>query len=941
MGVRSGNDAPVGGDQAMATDILSAEKPRSGAVARHAAAAAVSPEGVLRILLLLFFLSGASSLIFETIFTRLLTYTFGNTAYAVSTVLAAFLGGLALGAFLTGQWVDRRAPSLWIYGTLELLVAVYCLFIPRLFAGMTQLYLGLYHRLQLGAGGLTVLRFALAALVILLPSMLMGASLPALARYVAAVSETFEREVDRLYGWNTLGAATGTLASTFLLISVWGIAGALGIACGINFAVFAAVVLLSRRAPAASIAETPRSTMHCTVAPIAPRRGRAAMLLAGSFLTGAVALGYEVLWTHALSFTVGNTVYAFGVMLFVMLCGLGWGARIVSEHFQQPETWPRALAASQFSLGIVILATTPFWDRMPSFFSLGLGRMLPICVGLLVAIRITVVALKNRWRPPQPGALGWLRKNEPLIDACALFALAMAVNFVWDHSGVQFVAGEIVRFCCSFLLLIVPALLMGLSFPLLLNLYGPEASREGSNVGAIYGANTLGAIFGSIVTGFFLLARFGSLTSLRMAAAANVALAVGFALWLLPLERRRKIMYAPGAVVLTAILWLAPGNWDAKRLARGSYVYFGGGYSADRVLYSREDVQSGLASVVEINGSHILLSNGKFQGSNTAEVQAQTRFALVPILFTHNFDRALVIGLGTGNTLRTVASFPFQRVDAAELAPSIVDAARLWFSDVNGDIFDRDPRVHLSVADGRNYLLLSKGKYDLITVEITSIWISGEADLYNREFYQLCREHLQKDGVLQQWVQIHHMPTRDLLILLNTAAQVFPHVAFFQGPEHGLLIASASPLEPDYQEIETLEKSPPVRAELNSAGLPSLWSLLGEMMLYGDSFRAALAQLPALSSKPADFVSTDYHPYLEYQTPKGNVLSYSTVGLNQAFLARYRAETLPPDMAIRNVSSSSERDSIMRYVSEQRGDAPAASNDLDRTHGQSRTHGQP
>jgi len=164
----------------------------------------------------LFFLSGASSLIFETIFTRLLTYTYGNTAYAVSTVLAAFLGGLALGAFLLGRWVDRHPPSLWIYGGLELLVGIYCLFIPKLFGLITQAYITLFHRFHLGTAGLTALMFGLAALVILLPTMLMGGSLPALARYVSAGRMNFQFEVDRLYGWNTFGAARGTLASTFL-----------------------------------------------------------------------------------------------------------------------------------------------------------------------------------------------------------------------------------------------------------------------------------------------------------------------------------------------------------------------------------------------------------------------------------------------------------------------------------------------------------------------------------------------------------------------------------------------------------------------------------------------------------------------------------------------------------------------------------------------------
>ena len=138
-----------------------------------------------RALPVLFFCSGASSLVFETIFTRLLTYTFGNTAQATATVLAAFLGGLALGALMFGRWVDRRPPSLWIYGVLELLAGIYCAFIPQLFGGLTQAYVFLYHRFDLGSAALTGSRFALSSVVILVPTILMGGTLPALARYVS------------------------------------------------------------------------------------------------------------------------------------------------------------------------------------------------------------------------------------------------------------------------------------------------------------------------------------------------------------------------------------------------------------------------------------------------------------------------------------------------------------------------------------------------------------------------------------------------------------------------------------------------------------------------------------------------------------------------------------------------------------------------------------
>ena len=308
--------------------------------------------------------------------------------------------------------------------------------------------------------------------------------------------------------------------------------------------------------------------------------------------------------------------------------------------------------------------------------------------------------------------------------------------------------------------------------------------------------------------------------------------------------------------------------------------------------------------------------------------------------FTQEFERALVIGLGTGNTLRTVSRFPFRGIDVVEIAPHIVEAARLWFDDVNGRVFDRDPRAELTVADGRNFLLLSRDRYDLITVEISAIWISGEANLYNKEFYELCRTHLRERGVLQQWVQIHHMRTEDFLVILNTVAQVFPHMAFFLGPEQGVLIASAAPLECDYRRIETFDADPGVREELKALGVPSLFSLLGELMLYGDSLRQALTFLPRLSGRPADFASTDLRPYLEYQTPKGNALPYNTVPLNVNFVQSLRPLPLPRELAIRNLPSESERNLILGYVSAQRGELRAAREYWRRVEGPARVRAQ-
>src|SRR5207249_6308106 len=328
------------------------------------------PRTVLRVLPVLFWLSGASALIFETVFTRLLTYTFGNTAYATSTVLASFLGGLALGAVFLGKWLDRRPASLRTYAVLELLIGRLCLFIPSLFGLLTKLYVVLYHRFQLGPSELTLTRFALAVSLILIPTFLMGGTLPAIARYLAAQRSDFQTQLDRFYAWNTLGGALGVLLSTYIFIPTFGIRGTIALACTANVTIFVSIMLSTRKDPATLIPFEIQAHPH--ILPLTePMRLKSVsgLLLAGSFLTGAVALSYEVAWTHALSFLSGNTVYAFGLMLFTLLAGLGIGARIVAARLSGPRLWARSLVGSQVLVGVTVFLTLPLWLRVPKAFT--------------------------------------------------------------------------------------------------------------------------------------------------------------------------------------------------------------------------------------------------------------------------------------------------------------------------------------------------------------------------------------------------------------------------------------------------------------------------------------------------------------------------------------------------------------------------------------------
>jgi spermidine synthase len=654
-------------------------------------------------------------------------------------------------------------------------------------------------------------------------------------------------------------------------------------------------------------------------------------LLAGAFLSGAVALAYEVLWTHVLAFLIGNTVYAFGVMLFTILAGLGLGAQIVARRLHNPAWWPQALAGSQFFLAIAVFATLPLWDRVPDVFAHGLLRALELDILSVVPLvlgRAIFVAAKI-YRRPSGERFPWGRAGELGLEAgFFLFLMTADTTSLWKYDSTYFLSAEFLRFICAFYLMIVPSVLLGLTFPLLLNLASRGAERAGSSVGGIYAANTLGAIAGATLAGFVLLPHWGSFASLRASASVNLLLGLAFVVLMVRVRRGHKALLAVITATLVVVFWSGPSNWDARRISRGSYVYFNEGWPIDRLLYSAEDVHGGLTTVIESGSARVMLSNGKFQGNNSGEVGAQERFALIPMLFTRGFERALVIGLGTGHTLQAVSKFPFEHLDAVEIAPHIVEAARLHFDDVNGGVFGRDPRVRLTIADGRNYLLLSRQSYDLITIEITSIWIGGEADLYNKEFYELCRERLRDHGILQQWVQIHHMRTEDFLVILNTAAQVFPHLAFFQGPEQGVLIASQSPLEMDVQKLTRLDARPEVREELRAINVPSSMSLLGELMLHGESMRRALAELPRRTGRPADFASTDLRPYLEYQTPRGNVLPQSTVFENLNFMFALRPTDPLAEFPLLNISSEDERNLLRGYISTQRGDLSGALSDL-------------
>ncbi len=774
----------------------------------------------LGLISVLFLASGAMGLLYEVAFCKKLSTIFGATAYAVSTVLSAFMAGLALGSFLGGRVAHRIPRPLAAYGVAEVMVGALCAGTPWVFDALTDAYVAL-ARSGTGLASLIAVRACLTFLVILIPTACMGATLPLLARLFAGDKES-QRRLPALYAMNTLGGAAGSLLSAYAVLPALGVAGTMRAAAVVNVVIgVTAIVAGLRGAPVAT--EAPARARATERADALPRS-----LLGFAFASGFLVFAAEVVQTHLLTLLIGNSAYAFGLMLSAFLVCLGLGAtRAAGMHARfGPGALARGLALA--ALGLALM--TPLWDQLPH-----------------------------------------------------LFTAAGKVVHSWTGR-------ELVRATAAFAILAVPTYFMGTTFPLLLCRIAsrPSIARDTARLTVV---NTLGTICGSIATGYGILPLLGSQRTL---AAVAVVFAVLSALAMLsvPTESRRAYRGAAGIAVAGALLAILAPGWNLARLTNGANVYFTHGPAPDDIPFVREDIHGGVTTVARRDGVLTMYTNGKFQGDDGKEMEAQRHFAHFPSLFLEREGRALVVGLGTGTTLGTVTAYPFAQIDVAEISPAIVDAARKFFPGPSRSSLE-DPRVTLKLDDGRNVLLFAEEPYDLVTIELTSVWFAGASNLYSREFYELAKSRLTPGGVLQQWVQLHHIRPREVATIVRTLRSVFPHVALFEGGSQGILVASAEPLVASRTRLARLDALPGVRETAGDGGLSRL---LGEIISSGpelDRFCDDVA-----TREGGALISTDDNLYLEYATPKGNVLEYeSSLEAMMQLLRRYRT----PDAVARHL----------------------------------------
>lgn len=721
----------------------------------------------------LVFCSGCCALIYQIGWLRELRLVFGASTYASSAVLAIFMGGLGLGSAVLGRRADRHPQPLRLYAWLELGIAAGALASPVLFAVVRKTYVAAGGTPVMGQAPALVLRLVLSSLVLGLPTFLMGGTLPAIVRAAAPERDTRRRTVALLYGCNTLGAVCGAVVATFLLLERLGTRFTILSGVSLNVAVaLAAFWVASRMQP---VAETEVPAGH---EPEAVRTGERVVpqqfILAAAAITGFVFFLMEIVWYRMLAPILGGTTYTFGIVLAVALAGIGLGGLLSSllARFLRPTAGLFAATCGFEALGVAL--------------AFGLGDRVAILASAL--------------RPAEAG-LADLAGGWTLVTALVVFPAALIAGF---------------------------------QFPLLISLLGRGRADIGRHLGAVYAWNTAGSIAGALVGGFGLLPLLGAPGSWRLAAALlGVASAAGAALSLRTGERQRAALAAAAVATVGSLALLAArgpsaawrhssigiGNVRLNSLSRNELENWLHEMRFS-ILWESEGVESSVGMMHRDGLAFVV--NGKVDGNSRHDSGTQIMGPLVGAILHPAPRKAMVIGLGTGSSAGWLAAIEsIERVDVAEMEPAVLEVARQC-APVNRHALD-NPKVHVTIGDGRELLMTSRERYDLIFSEPSNPYRAGIAGLYTLEFYRAVADRLAPGGIFSQWVQGYSVDPLTVRHIAATLAAVFGNVETWETlPGDLLFVCSAGPKDFSLPRLATRVASEPFRSAMLSA-----WGVTG------------------------------------------------------------------------------------------------------------------
>jgi len=762
--------------------------------------------------LILFAVSGAAALIYEVVWTRLLTLHMGHGLAAASAVLAAFMGGLAAGAGAAGRYAGTLPPrrALTLYAGLEIAIGGLAVLMPFMLIAVRPLLASTYAD---GNGGATFAFVRLASSVILLcvPAACMGATFPIASRWIVRTATTAAQDAGGLYAANTLGAAAGAVLAGFALIPALGLRGTTFVGVALNLIAAAGAWMLVSRAATEPEAATPAGSREPGAGsrkakrepPPETRVSRPWLAAVALGASGFASLTLQVVWTRLLVQILGPTTYAFSTVVAIFIIGIAIGAAIASR-----------LAARVKNPAV------------------GLALTLLISAGLALAAA---------------SAVDW-----------ALLTIGEIVS----RPDYQFSDVLLRQVLLVSALLLPMTIAFGAAFPFAIAMAGGGDDRVTEQLGLIYAINTLGAILGSLLAGFVLVPMIGLHLTIRLVSAIGTIMAIAI-LVLSSHTRSRMAGFALAGVVLIAIA-IVP-QWDPALLSSGAYKYASqlrglnleSALTAGELLSYREG-STGTVAVRRLTGTISLAIDGKVDASNAGDMLTQRMLAHVPLLIHPNPKRVAIIGLGSGVTLGSALRHPISDATVLEISPEVV-AASSFFETENHRALS-DPRTRLVIGDGRTHLMLGTQTYDVIVSEPSNPWMAGIASLFTREFFEGARARLAPGGVLCQWAHTYDISNADLRSIVATFLSAFPNgTLWLVGDADVLLVGSTEPLDTRIDGIAAAMQRPGVAEDLASIGATRPFSVTSLFVAEGEALKAWANGAP---------LQTDDRSALEFSGPR-------------------------------------------------------------------------
>lgn len=834
-----------------------------------------------------FFVSGITALVYEVVWAKYLALFVGGTSLAHTIVLATFMGGLAFGNAFFGRYADRPGvEKLRLYALLEVGIGITCLLFPTVLGWLGELYVAVGSRNGPEAPANHALKIGLSAASMLLPCALMGGTLPVLAKYTVDSLSGLGVRVSRLYFINAAGAVVGCLAGGFYVVEEWGLEFGMVATSLANSAIGGLFYALSRSDDGSGYAVPGvPSAAH----PSEPQRsgytesqGRTAFWCIGA--AGALSMLYELVWIRLLILSIGGTVHSFSTMLASFIAGIALGSALVGLLLRRSRNALALFGLCELGIALSVLLAMPWYEGLPFlFFRVG----------------------------------SWLAHTPETYPIYLLSQVALAG-----------------------LLMLAPTTLMGATLPLASRVCVDRFEALGRRIGDVFSINTMGNVVGAIITGFVLLPRLGLEPTLLLGALASGVLGVVLLRawrprgeWS-PLRALADVV-RPGApsegprvwaVALAALCLVGGarlsghGAWDPRLLQGGLYRWeakfefpsweaFKEFRSRVRLVYGRDGSDASV-SVEEIEGfRRILCVNGKPDASTGGDLATQLMLGHLGMFLHPQPRRVMVIGLGSGATAGAVLRHPGATADVAEISPEVVEAS-VYFESVNDGVLG-NPRMALSVLDAREFLLLTRRKYDVIVSEPTNVWVPGVANLFTKDFYQLVLDRLEPGGLFNQWIHLYASDRDMVASLLTTLAETFPYVSLWVVEDGDMFVLAARErpsLDLDRLARRFLEVQP-ARGFLgsNASARMALFAdpilFLSTQVATNEAFRLQWPRGAAASYR-------DIHPRLEFDAARAQFLGrpyflleeinerLSRVGAEPLFLDEYLSQH-PLDRAVR------------------------------------------